>query len=208
MREPGIGRVLVASLHQGIADILPTRLSFYENWLNAEGLREGTIGLAPLYAVLSFLRQEGEAYEMITTRAGHYAAEWTVLAMSPIRRAVLKGMPVRLRGRMLLRLAKQLVRDTYQGSRVISRLRRGTAKVDLRASIFCTVREPVARPLCGFYAAAFTKLLSMFNVGARTEVVACRGRGEPTCVLRVAMSGGAARDTVPDKSGKPGTEAA
>ena len=59
MREAGIGRVLVASLHQGIADILPTRLSFYENWLNAEGLREGTIGLAPLYAVLSFLRQEG-----------------------------------------------------------------------------------------------------------------------------------------------------
>ena len=78
MREAGIGRVLVASLHQGIADILPTRLTFYENWLNAEGLREGTIGLAPLYAVLSFLRQEGDAYQMITTRAGEYAAEWTV----------------------------------------------------------------------------------------------------------------------------------
>ena len=61
MSEAGIGRVLVASLHQSIADILPTRLSFYENWLNAEGLREGTIGLAALYAVLSFLRQEGEA---------------------------------------------------------------------------------------------------------------------------------------------------
>ena len=73
MREAGIGRVLVASLHQGIADILPTRLGFYENWLNVEGLREGTIGLAPLYAVLSFLRQEGEAYAMITTRAGEYA---------------------------------------------------------------------------------------------------------------------------------------
>ena len=63
MREAGIGRVLVASLHQAIADILPTRLAFYENWLNAEGLREGTIGLAPLYAVLSFLRQEGDAYQ-------------------------------------------------------------------------------------------------------------------------------------------------
>src|SRR6516165_8919007 len=120
MREAGIGRVLVASLHQGIADILPTRLSFYENWLNAEGLREGTIGLAPLYAVLSFLRQEGEAYEMITTRAGHYAAEWTVLSMSPIQRAFLKAMPGWLRARLLLRLAKQLVRETYHGSRVIS----------------------------------------------------------------------------------------
>jgi len=81
MREAGIGRVLVASLHQGIADILPTRLGFYENWLNSEGLREGTIGLAPLFAVLSFLRQEGDAYRMITTRAGEYAAEWTVQSM-------------------------------------------------------------------------------------------------------------------------------
>ena len=84
MREAGIGRVLVASLHQGIADILPTRLGFYENWLNAEGLREGTIGLAPLYAVLSFLRQEGDAYQLITTRAGEYAAEWTVQSMPPV----------------------------------------------------------------------------------------------------------------------------
>jgi hypothetical protein len=78
MKEAGIGRLLVASLHQGIADILPNRLSFYENWLDTEGLRDGSIGLAPLYAVLSFLRQEGEAYQIITTRAGEYAAEWTV----------------------------------------------------------------------------------------------------------------------------------
>ena len=88
MKEATIGRVLVASLHQGIADILPTRLGFYENWLNAEGLREGTIGLAPLYAVLSFLRQEGEAYNIITTRAGEYAAEWTVQSLPPPRRAM------------------------------------------------------------------------------------------------------------------------
>ena len=60
MRDAVVGRVLVASLHQGISDILPARLAFYENWLHAEGLRDGTIGLAPLYAVLSFLRQEGE----------------------------------------------------------------------------------------------------------------------------------------------------
>jgi len=40
MREAGIGRVLVASLHQGIADTLPQRLSFYESWLHAEGLRD------------------------------------------------------------------------------------------------------------------------------------------------------------------------
>src|SRR3954464_15085915 len=118
MREAGIGRVLVASLHQGIADILPTRLGFYENWLNAEGLREGTIGLAPFYAVLSFLRQEGDAYQMITTRAGAYAAEWTVQSMSRMQRSVIRAAPGWLRGRLLLRLARGLVRNSYQGSRV------------------------------------------------------------------------------------------
>jgi bacteriochlorophyll 4-vinyl reductase len=190
MKEAGIGRVLVASLHQGIADILPTRLTFYENWLNAEGLREGTIGLAPLYAVLSFLRQEGDAYEMITTRAGEYAAEWTVASMPPLQRAAIKAAPAWLRSRMLLRLAGQLVRSSYTGSRAISRVRRGMASVDVRASIFCTVREPVPHPLCGFYASAVTRLLALFNVRARTEVVACRGTGEPTCVLKVALLNG------------------
>src|ERR671912_681349 len=117
MREAGIGRVLVASLHQAIADILPTRLSFYENWLNAEGLREGTIGLAPLNAVLSFLRQEGEPYQMITTRAGEYAAEWTVLSMSSLERSTVRAAPAWLRRRLLLRLARRLVLSSYGGSR-------------------------------------------------------------------------------------------
>ena len=188
MREAGIGRVLVASLHQGIADILPTRLGFYENWLNAEGLREGTIGLAPLYAVLSFLRQEGEAYHMITTRAGEYAAEWMVASMPPLQRGIIRAAPAWLRSRILLRLARQLVRSTYRGSRAIARLRKGIGRIDLRASIFCSVREPVPHPLCGFYAAAFTRLHALFNIGARAEVVECRGTGHLTCVFKVALS--------------------
>jgi bacteriochlorophyll 4-vinyl reductase len=185
MREAGIGRVLVASLHQAIADLLPTRLGFYENWLNAEGLREGTIGLAPLFAVLSFLRQEGDAYRIIMTRAGEYAAEWTVQSMPPMQRGMIKAAPAWLRRRMLLRLARQLVRDTYQGSRAIARVRRATANIDVRASVFCSVREPSPTPLCGFYAAAFTRLLALFDVVANIEVVACRGTGEASCVLRV-----------------------
>src|SRR5262245_37484354 len=193
MPEAGIGRVLVASLHQGIADILPMRLGFYENWLNAEGLRDGTIGLAPLYAVLSFLRQEGQVYHTITTRAGEYAAEWTVESMAPVQRAVIKAAPAWLRKRLLLGLARGLVRSSYQGSRAVSRVRRGTANIDVRASIFCSVREPVSHPLCGFYAAAFTRLLTLFNLATQAEVVSCRGTGEPTCVVRIALSNGAAR---------------
>jgi len=91
---------------------------------------------------------------------------------------------------MLLRLASRLVRNSYKGSRAILHLRRGTASIDLRASVFCQVREPVPLPLCGFYAAAFTRLLGLFDIGARTDVVACRGTGEPKCVLKVALGNG------------------
>ena len=194
MREAGIGRVLVASLHQGIADILPTRLAFYENWLNAEGLREGTIGLAPLYAVLSFLRLEGDAYQMITRRAGEYAAEWTVASMPARRRSMIKATPAWLRRRILLGMARRLVRSSYRGSRVIARLRRGTASIDLRASIFCSVREPVPQPLCGFYAAAITRLMGLFDIGAHADVITCRGTGKSSCLLKVALSNGQARE--------------
>src|SRR5438128_4186666 len=117
MSEPRIGRVLVASLHQAIADLLPTRLEFYENWLNVSGLREGTIGLAPLSAVLSFLRSEGDAYAVITSRAGDYAADWTVNSLSGFERRVIRSLPSALRVRAALRVTRLLVRSTYPGSR-------------------------------------------------------------------------------------------
>src|SRR5262249_4528140 len=117
MSEAGVGRVLVASLHQSIADILPMRLSFYENWLSTSGLRAGTIGVAPLYAVLSFLRQEGDAYYAITARAGEYAAEWTVASLTDVRRALMRSTPQRLRRRLVLRLGLQIVQSTYRDSR-------------------------------------------------------------------------------------------
>ena len=45
-------------------------------------------------------------------------------------------------------------------------------------------------PLCGFYSAAFTRLLALFDIGATTEVTACRGAGEGTCVLTVSLANG------------------
>jgi len=186
MKDARIGRVLVASLHQSIADILPMRLTFYENWLNVGGLRDGTIGLAPLYAVLSFLRQEGDAYAVITQRAGRYAADWTVESLPGVQRAVIRTSPLWLRRRLLIRLARQLVRNSYRDSRAIAKSHRGTTQIDVRASIFCSVREPVAHPLCLFYAAAVTRLMELFTIEVRTDVIACRGRGEATCILQIA----------------------
>src|SRR5688572_25331900 len=110
MSEARIGRVLVASLHQAIADVIPTRLEFYENWLNVSGLREGTIGLAPLTAVLSFMRTEGDAtYRAITARAGEYAGEWTVRSLPALERRMIQSLPTALRTRAALRTARGLV---------------------------------------------------------------------------------------------------
>jgi hypothetical protein len=175
--EPRIGRVLVASLHQAIADVLPNRLEFYENWLSAPGLREGTIGLAPLSAVLSFLRLEGEAYNQVTDRAGSYAADWTVSSMSSFEKRVINALPGGLRTRGALRAARALIRSTYPRSRAIIRVRRGVASIDVRGSLFCEVREATAAPLCGFYAAAVARVFHHFSLQADARVYECRATG-------------------------------
>lgn len=188
MSEPRIGRLLVASLHQSIADVLPDRLEFYENWLSPTGLREGRIGLAPLSAVLSFLRREGTAYEDVTTRAGRYAAEWTVRGVPATRQRLIRLLPVRWRIRPALQVARDLVSTTYPGSRVIVRIKRGQASVDLRGSLFCEVREASALPLCGFYRAAIVEVLQAFEIEATAEVTECRAAGARRgCSMTIAL---------------------
>ena len=185
MREGGIGRVLVASLHQGIADLVPSRLEFYENWFNPTGLRDGSIGLAPLTAVLSFLRREGGAYGIVTDRAGRYAADWTVDALPSFRRALIRRMPAAIRLRLALGVVRDMVKASYAGSRAIVRVRRSAASIDIRSSIFCGVREPAPAALCGFYASAATRVLELLHVIASVEVVQCRATGQAGCLLLV-----------------------
>ena len=201
MSEPRIGRVLIASLHQAIADLLPARLDFYENWLSVSGLREGTIGLAPLSAVLSFLRSEGAAYNLITARAGEYAADWTVTSLPAFERRLIRAMPSGVRARFALRTGRALVRATYPGSRAVVRLRRGTASVDLRGSLFCEVREASMLPLCGFYAAALARVLQQFAVPADARVNECRSGGKrKACHLYVVLTtGGRGQDAPTDR---------
>ena len=192
MSRAGIGRVLVASLHQGIADLLPTRLEFYENWLNPKGLRDGTIGPAPVAAVLSFLREEGEPYAAVTARAGEYAAEWTVAGMSGARRGFIRSMPVPVRRLLTLDVARRLIRDTCSSSRAMARVRRGVAIVDIRGSIFCAVRAPAAHPLCGFYGSTIVRLLGLFGLEGEAKIDQCRGIGDRACLIAVALDVAAA----------------
>lgn len=196
MSEPRIGRYLVASLHQAIAELLPDRLEFYEHWLSVAGLREGTIGLAPFHAVLSFLRVEGELYPQVVAKAGEYAAQWTVNGLPGLERRVLRTLPLRLRTRAALRTARGLIRTTYPGSRAIVRIHKATASIDLRGSLFCEVRAASVRPLCGFYAAAIVRVLHLFAVPADARVDACRASGGGGgCLMSIVVREAPASET-------------
>ena len=187
MPEARIGRVIVASLHQAIVDVLPQRLDFYENWLNSNGLREGTIGLAPLLAVISFLRTEGGVYPEVVGRAGEYAADWSVSGMSPWRRRLILAMPMWVRSRMALAVARGQIRDAYSGSKAASKLRKQAALVDVQGSVFCTVRETAQFPLCGYYASVIERTLKLFQVPAEAACSHCRGLGDPACEITVVL---------------------
>jgi len=187
MTEGGVGRLLVASLHQAIADVLPARLEFYEAWLNPVGLREGRIGLARLAAVLSFLRQEGDAYRWVTERAGEYAAEWTVADLAPLHSSVIRHAPMRLRARLVMRVARAMIRSTYRGSSGVVRWRKARGAVDIRGSLFCEVRDPVDHPLCEYYASAIRRAMRLFGVDADVATERCRATGAGQCAMVVSV---------------------
>jgi bacteriochlorophyll 4-vinyl reductase len=185
MTDATVGRLLVASLHQGIADLLPSRLEFYESWLNPTGLREGRIGLAPLAAVLSFLRQEGEPYHLVAARAGEYTAEWTVADLPPLQRTIIRAAPMVLRPRLVMGVARQMVKNTYGASRAVTRWNKDRAAVDLVGSIFCEVRAQVPNPLCDFYASALRRLMYLLNVEADVGTTECRATGAGQCMMTI-----------------------
>jgi hypothetical protein len=179
--------MLIASLHQGISDLIPTRLEFYENWLHPTGLRDGRIGLAPLAAVLSFLRQEGEPYDLVTARAGQYAAQWTFDNLTPFERSLICSLPLALRTRAALYLTKRVIRRSYSGNRATSSLRRGQGAITMRSSVLCSVREPVAHPLCRYYAAALERSLVLVSVDGSVSVQSCLGAGASACVIALSV---------------------
>jgi hypothetical protein len=187
MSDAAVGRLLVASLHQSIADLLPTRLEFYESWLNPGGLREGRIGLAPLAAVLSFLRLEGEPYHLITARAGEYTAEWAVADLPAWRMRLIRAAPPAMRKRLVIGVAQWMVRSTYGDTNVRVQWRQWKAAVDLQASLFCEVREPVDHPLCEFYAAALRRLMALFSLDADVITERCRATGAGKCAMSLVV---------------------
>ena len=187
MTDGGIGRILVASLHQSIGDLLPTRLDYYEHWLTPMGLRDGRAGRAPLGAVVSFLRQEGqETYDRVMTAAGHYSAEWHDAQRRAPRR-LLRLLPRRLRARVALRRSRQLLRSAYLPATVAVSVRRGVGAVTIADAIFCELREPWPWPTCRYYAAAVERHLALQGLTASVAIDACQSSGTRPCRLGVTF---------------------
>lgn len=198
MLDPGIGRLLVASLHQGIADGLPGRLDFYEHWLRPAEGGDSRVSMASLGAVLSFLRREGQpAYDEVMTRAGRYSAAWTVSGLSAFERRFVSRMPDPLRARLALRLSRRLVRGTFQRSKATVRLRRYNGIIAIRQSIFCTLRRASTAPMCVYYAAGVEHVLALFEMAATVEVAECRAEGAAACRLVVTLTGSRLERTPP-----------
>jgi hypothetical protein len=191
MTEARVGRLLAACLHQAIADELPQRLDFYEEWLTSEGLRDGNIGAGPMTAVLGFRRTEGGAYAAVVARAGRLAADWTVQSLAPMRRRAIGWLPRAMRTRAAIRVATEIVSSISSASHASARVRRAAARIDVQASLFCAVRGAAAAPLCGFYVAMIVETLRQFGIGAAGRVVHCHAIGGGPCVLTIDLAGAA-----------------
>ena len=196
MTEARVGRLLSACLHQAIMDMLPQRLEFYEHWLNSEGLRDGSIGIGPITAVLGFLRTEGDGYDRVVSRAGRLAAEWTIASLPAVRRRSIAWLPTRFRAWAALRVAAGIVRDISANSKASVRVRRRAAKFSINSSLFCSVREAQQLPLCGFYAAVATECLARLGVPARSRVEQCRAVQGGTCTVAIEIGVASATEAI------------
>jgi hypothetical protein len=123
----------------------------------------------------------------VTTRAGQYAAQWTFDNLSAFQRSVIRSLPLTLRARAAMQLTRRVIRGSYSGSRVSLKFRKGQGTITMRSSVFCSVREPLSRPLCGYYAAALERSLALVSVRARVAVRSCQGTGAGMCVIALSL---------------------
>ena len=200
MTETHLGRLLPACLHQAISDVMPSRLDYYEEWLSPDGLRDGNIGLAPVTAVLGFLRTEGEMYQAVLSRAGTLAAAWTLAGSPSIGRRVGGVLPLTARAYYGLRTVRRITSDVLARTVAKPKLRRGRATVRITGSVFCSTRGPQTQPLCDFYASLAVETLRHFHVAATARIESCRAvTGGTVCVVTLDL-GSTARIVEPARA--------
>jgi hypothetical protein len=193
MSEARIDRLLAAALHQAIADLLPMRLEFYESYLRPRGWREDAVNLAPVTAVLSFLRHEdGETYDAVMVQAAAYAATWWMASQPWHVRAGRRLLPLWMRLRQVGTLARRHFEASYRGTKVQVRVRRRRLELEIRGSIFCNARDNATGPHCRYYLAFVEKLVAPDGFVSTGQLTACRALGGDCCVVRLDVAEGGA----------------
>ena len=193
MSEARIDRLLAAAVHQAIADLLPMRLDFYESYLRPRGWREDAVNLAPVSAVLSFLRHEdGQTYDAVMTQAAAYAADWWMARQPWHVRHGRRLLPQWMRLRQVGTLAKRHFESSYRGTKVRVRVRRGRLDLEIRGSIFCSNREQAHEAHCRYYLAFVEALIAPDAFGHCGELAACRALGGEYCLVRIDVPESAA----------------
>lgn len=187
MSEAKIDRLLAAALHQAIADLIPMRLEFYESYLRPRGWREDAVNVAPVTAVLSFLRHEDAGiYDTVMTQAALYAAEWWLAGQGWAARGGFRWLPVALRLRQVGRQARRHFEHAYRGTKVRARVRRRRLELEIRGSLFCNRRDHATGPHCRYYVAFLEALVADDAVRYAGAVSACQAQGGDVCVVSLA----------------------
>lgn len=169
-----LGRVLVMTLHQAIGEELPTRADFYEHWLGPNRWRDHDLGLAPMAAVLGFLRTEGDGYGRVMLRAGQLAGDWAWDARPAWRRRLVVRLPRGWRRRVVARWLGRQVGETCPQTKGAVLVSQGECAIAIAGSVFCGSREVPAEPLCGFYAAMGVALFKRAQLPASGRMETCR----------------------------------
>lgn len=203
MSEARIDRLMAAAIHQAIADLLPSRLEFYESYLRPRGWREDAVNLAPIAAVLSFLRHEDAGtYDTVMTRAAEYAATWVYDALPWRVRTLGKLGPGWMRLRRLGRLGRLHLERSYRGTRVAIAVRRGQLDAEVLGSIFCSSRDHTSAPHCRYYLVFIETLLRRDGLTVvESTIDACRADGGTVCRMRLVTDGRTAASPSPTSVG-------
>jgi predicted hydrocarbon binding protein len=105
------------------------------------------------------------------------------LSFSPARRRLIAALPRFFRVRAAVRAARDVALAVSSGSRVSSRVRGASVRMEFASSLFCAVRGVQTLPLCGFYRALAARTLAAFDLPAQAHVAQCRAMGADSCVI-------------------------
>ncbi len=179
-----VGRVLLASLHQAVGEVLPARLEFYEPWLQPPDHPDEALRSASFGTMLSALQHEDDSQNVIA-RAGQYAAIRSFEKLTALRRAYLRILPRRIRARMAVGLIVRILPTLYPEARIDVTRRGGAIFIGIEASPFCTPIKTAERPSCHFYSNTVTTFLQLFRLSPAVRVSRCRASGTPSCLVTV-----------------------